>query len=122
MIHENKEKNEFPVHFCNRLPIRKDGDVNAELLGAFAYTVLSNPADVSLMHEQLEKMKKHDVMISNHLKEIYQPAFMLDSIIGSSPAIEEMRSFIKKNCSKQLNRYHYRRNRHRQRTCCWCYS
>lgn len=96
MIHEDKEKNEFPVHFCNRLPIRKDGDVNAEVLGAFAYTVLSNPADVSLMHEQLENMKKHDVMISNHLKEIYQPAFMLDSIIGSSPAIEEMRSFIKK--------------------------
>lgn len=96
IIQDRENHEEMPVHFCNRIPIRKNGEVDEEVIGAFAYTVLSNPFDVTNMREQLDNMKKHDVMISNHLREIYQPKFMLDSIVGSSESIENVRRLVKK--------------------------
>jgi len=86
-------QNITPLHFCNRIPIRKSGDPGGEIIGAFAYSFLAD-LNVNDMRKQLDALKKQDRLIMDHLTEIYKPAFALDSIKGSSVLMSQLRDLI----------------------------
>ncbi len=94
VVLSGKKQSITPLHFCNRVPIRKNGDPNNEVIGAFAYSFFADLANVNEMRKQLDALKKQDKLIMEHLNEIYKPAFALDSIKGSSTLMTQLRDLI----------------------------
>ncbi len=95
-------ENSTPVHFCNRIPVRKNGDPNGEIIGAFAYTSLGSESDFEKMQNELKKLQQQDQLMSAHLSEVYKPTFLLDSIKGSSEAVNQMRDVISKVAASNI--------------------
>lgn len=91
-----------PLHFCNRIPIRRHGDPSGEIIGAFAYTTVADMDDIRKMKEQLDSLKRQDILMMDHLSEIYRPQFTLDSIKGSSHEMASMRNMIRKVASSNI--------------------
>ena len=83
-----------PFHICNRIPIRKAGEKSGDILGAFAYTALANETQFKKMNEQIQLMRNHEKMLAQHLNETYRPEYLIDSIVGSSPAIRQLKETI----------------------------
>jgi len=85
--HENK-KNVTLV--CNRIPIIDGGKV----IGAVAATTLNNIFEINTLYDELERIKEENKTILEELESYKMNFNSLNSIIGTSEAIKEIKKSI----------------------------
>ena len=76
---------------CNRFPIM---DENGVVQGAFSTATFQNLDIVSRLSEELEQLRRETVFYQKQLESLAQAPFDLDSVIGISPQILEIKQTI----------------------------
>ena len=79
---------------CNRTPIRKGGKPDGEIVGAFAYSFITDVDEGEKLRLRLEEYKTNDQLIRDQISEVYQAEYTYEAIKGSSSAIAHTRELI----------------------------
>lgn len=82
---------------CNRLPIYRYGDrERGEIVGVMAEGIIRDFQDTRQLHEEMELLRQQNELYQVHLAELYQIESGLNSIIGSSAAVQKLKDMIKR--------------------------
>lgn len=82
---------------CNRLPIYRYGDrERGEMVGVMAEGIIRDFQDTRQLHEEMELLRQQNELYQVHLAQLYQIEAGLNSIIGSSAAVQKLKDVIKR--------------------------
>ncbi len=75
---------------CNRIPIRRDGKV----VGVVAATTISDLLDVARLNDQIKALRSENQRYTAELEQMKNAMNPLNSVIGQSPAIQQIKESI----------------------------
>ncbi len=103
MTLKNAETNCTVSAICNRLPIRKDGEENGEIIGAMGEAVICDFADVFRLYEEVETLRLQNEEYRSQIAELHEAKLSISNILGDSVTIQELKSIIRKVANSSIS-------------------
>jgi len=75
---------------CNRIPIRKNG----EIIGALAVTIMNDLSEVQKLHEEVDRIRLENRQYKEKLKMLEENMHPLEQVIGLSEEIQNIKKMV----------------------------
>lgn len=100
---ENQETGESIQSICNRILIRRNGTTDGEILGVMAEGVIRDFQDIDSIRMEAEQLRTQNRLYKTYLSEVFQAPYSIDSILGHSQAILELKKIISRVARSQIS-------------------